>query len=66
MEKLAAIGERFTGADIAVVCMKATGRSADNPEARSITVEHFFQAVKEEIPSVTEEMIKNMKSSRAG
>jgi hypothetical protein len=59
LEKLAATSERFTGADIAGVCMKA-GLFAlrDNPEARSITMEHFFQAVKEEIPSVKEEMIK--------
>jgi transitional endoplasmic reticulum ATPase len=59
LDKLAEISERFTGADIAGVCMKA-GLFAlrDNPEARSITIEHFFRAVKEEIPSVTEEMIK--------
>ncbi|MFQ5683282.1 MAG: CDC48 family AAA ATPase [Candidatus Binatia bacterium] len=59
IEKLAEITERFTGADIAGVCMKA-GLYAlrENPEARSVTMEHFFRAVKEAIPSVTEEMIK--------
>jgi transitional endoplasmic reticulum ATPase len=59
LEKLVDITERFTGADIAGVCMKA-GLFAlrDNPEAKSVTMEHFFRAVKEEIPSVTEEMIR--------
>jgi transitional endoplasmic reticulum ATPase len=59
LQKLVDITERFTGADIAGVCMKA-GLFAlrDNPEAKSVTMEHFFRAVKEEIPSVTEEMIK--------
>ncbi len=59
LAKLADITERFTGADIAGVCMKA-GLFAlrENPEARSVTMEHFFQAVKEEIPSVTDEMIR--------
>jgi transitional endoplasmic reticulum ATPase len=59
LEKLAEISDRFTGADIAGVCMKA-GLYAlrDNPDARTVTMEHFFRAVKEEIPSVTEEMIK--------
>jgi transitional endoplasmic reticulum ATPase len=59
LAKLAEISERFTGADIAGVCMKA-GLYAlrDNPDARAVTMEHFFRAVKEEIPSVTEEMIK--------
>ncbi len=55
--KLAEITERFTGADIAGVCMKA-GLFAlrDNPDARTVTPEHFFRAVKEVIPSVTPEM----------
>jgi transitional endoplasmic reticulum ATPase len=59
LNKLAEITERFTGADIAGVCMKA-GLYAlrENPEARTVTMEHFFRAVKEEIPSVTEEMVK--------
>ena len=57
LEKLAEITERFTGADIAGVCMKA-GLFAlrDNFEARTVTQEHFFRAVKEAIPSVTPEM----------
>ena len=57
LPKLAEITERFTGADIAGVCMKA-GIFAlrDNPEARAVTQEHFFRAVKEAIPSVTPEM----------
>jgi transitional endoplasmic reticulum ATPase len=57
LPKLAEITERFTGADIAGVCMKA-GIFAlrDNPDARAVTQEHFFRAVKEAIPSVTPEM----------
>ena len=57
VEKLAEITDRFTGADIAGVCMKA-GLFAlrDNPEARSVTQEHFLRAVKETIPSVSPEM----------
>ena len=59
LKKLVEITDRFTGADIAGVCMKA-GLFAlrDNPNARSVTMEHFFRAVKEEIPSVTDELIK--------
>ncbi len=59
LDKLAEITDRFTGADIAGVCMKA-GLYAlrENPEARSVTMEHYFRAVKEAIPSVTEEMEK--------
>ena len=57
LEKLAQITDRFTGADIAGVCMKA-GLFAlrENREAKTVTMEHFFRAVKEAIPSVTEEM----------
>jgi len=57
LEKLAEITDRFTGADIAGVCVKA-GLFAlrENPEARTVTMEHFFRAVKEAIPSVTEEV----------
>ncbi|MFQ5852137.1 MAG: CDC48 family AAA ATPase [Candidatus Binatia bacterium] len=57
LEKLAEITDRFTGADIAGVCMKA-GLYAlrENPKARRVTMEHFFRAVKEAIPSVTHEM----------
>jgi transitional endoplasmic reticulum ATPase len=59
LEKLAEITDRFTGADIAGVCMKA-GLCAlrENPEARWVTMEHFFRAIKEAIPSVTAEMEK--------
>jgi SpoVK/Ycf46/Vps4 family AAA+-type ATPase len=41
------------------ICLKA-GLYAlrENPQARSVTMEHFLRAVKEEIPSVTEEMIQ--------
>ncbi|MCP3981579.1 MAG: CDC48 family AAA ATPase [bacterium] len=55
--RLASITERFTGADIAGVCMKA-GLFAlrDDPAATSVTMEHFFRAVKEAIPSVTPQM----------
>ena len=57
IEKLAEITDRFTGADIAGVCMKA-GLYAlrENQEAKTVTMEHFFRAVKETIPSVTEGM----------
>jgi len=57
MEKLSDITDRFTGADISGVCMKA-GLYAlrENAEAKRVTMEHFFHAVKEAIPSVTEEM----------
>jgi transitional endoplasmic reticulum ATPase len=55
--KLAEITDRFTGADIAGVCTRA-GLLAlrENADARSVTMEHFFRAVKETIPSVTEEL----------
>jgi transitional endoplasmic reticulum ATPase len=57
--KLADITERFTGADLAGVCMQAGLHALrENPEARQITMEHFFQAVKEAIPSVTAGMEK--------
>ena len=57
LAKLAEITERFTGADIAGVCMKAGILALrDNPDARAVTQEHFFRAVKEAIPSVTPEM----------
>jgi transitional endoplasmic reticulum ATPase len=57
LDKLAEITERFTGADIAGVCMKA-GLYAlrENLEAQHVTMEHFFRAVKEATPSVTAEM----------
>ena len=59
LEKLTEITDRYTGADIAGVCMKA-GLYAlrENPEARRVTMEHFFRAVKEAIPSVTDKMEK--------
>src|SRR5262245_28161309 len=54
---LAEITDRFTGADIAGACMKA-GLFAlrDNPDARTISQEHFLRAVKETIPSVSPDM----------
>lgn len=57
LEKLAEITERFTGADIAAICMKA-GLYAlrENLDALHVTMEHFYLAVKEAIPSVTPEM----------
>lgn len=57
LQKLADITERFTGADIAGVSMKA-GLYAlrENPTAQYVTMEHFFHAVKEATPSVTPEM----------
>lgn len=59
VEKLTEITDRFTGADIAGVCMKAGIYALrENPEARRVSMEHFFRAIKEAIPSVTEEMEK--------
>ena len=57
LDKLAEITERFSGADIAGACMKA-GLYAlrENVEARHVTMEHFFRAVKEAVPSVTTDM----------
>jgi transitional endoplasmic reticulum ATPase len=57
LSRLADLSDRFTGADIAGVCMKA-GLYAlrDNPEARELTMEHFLRAVKDTTPSVTPEM----------
>ncbi|MDH3599465.1 MAG: CDC48 family AAA ATPase [Candidatus Tectomicrobia bacterium] len=57
LDKLVEITERFTGADIAGVCMKA-GLYAlrENIAIAHITMEHFFRAVKEAVPSVTPEM----------
>ncbi len=75
--KLAEVTERFTGADIAAVCMRA-GLLAlrENAQARQVTMEHFLRAVKETIPSVTPEMereyekleqkVKQQGSSRIG
>ncbi len=56
LEKLAKLTERFTGADIAGVCMKA-GLLAlrGDPEAKRVTMEQFLLAVKETVPSITEQ-----------
>ncbi len=55
--RLADVSDRFTGADLAGVCTRA-GLLAlrENPDARAVTMEHFLQAVKETLPSVTPEM----------
>jgi transitional endoplasmic reticulum ATPase len=57
LDKLVEITGRFTGADIAGVCMKA-GLYAlrENITTAHITMEHFSRAVKEAVPSVTPEM----------
>jgi transitional endoplasmic reticulum ATPase len=57
LARLSSITPRFTGADIAGVCMKA-GLNAlrENPEAREVALEHFLRAVKDTMPSVTEEL----------
>jgi len=57
LEKLTAITDRYTGADIASVCVKA-GLFAlrESADAKSIRMEHFLRAVQEAIPSVTEQM----------
>jgi len=56
IERLAELAIRFTGADIAGVCLKA-GLYAlrENLSAQTVTVEHFLRAIKDTIPSVTEE-----------
>ncbi len=57
LDKLAEITERFSGADIAGVCIKAGIYALrESIEARHVTMEHFFRAVKETIPSTTPEM----------
>jgi transitional endoplasmic reticulum ATPase len=57
LKRLTAISERFTGADIASVCVKA-GLLAlrEDPNTKTIRMDHFLKAVKETKPSVTEEM----------
>jgi transitional endoplasmic reticulum ATPase len=57
LARLAGLSDRFTGADIAGVCMKA-GLYAlrDDSDARELTMEHFLRALKDTIPSVTPEM----------
>jgi transitional endoplasmic reticulum ATPase len=59
LDRLAEITERFTGADIAGVCVKA-GLLAlrESPDARSVSMEHFFRAVSDTLPSVSEEMAR--------
>ncbi|MDP6561150.1 MAG: AAA family ATPase, partial [Candidatus Binatia bacterium] len=59
LDKLAEITDRHAGVDIVGICMKA-GLFAlhENTEAKKVTMEHFYRAVKEAIPSVTEEMEK--------
>src|SRR3989475_786352 len=56
IQRLADLAVRFTGADIAGVCLKA-GLYAlrENLSAQTVTVEHFLRAIKDTIPSVTEE-----------
>jgi transitional endoplasmic reticulum ATPase len=57
MAALADRTERFTGADIAGVCVKA-GLLAlrESAEAREIGMAHFVRAIEETLPSVSEEM----------
>ena len=57
LEKLAEMAERFTGADIAGVCMKAGVYALrENAAARYVKMAHFVQALQEALPSVTPEM----------
>ncbi|MBI2462318.1 MAG: hypothetical protein HYV61_12685 [Candidatus Rokubacteria bacterium] len=57
MERLAEITERFTGADISSVCIKAGILALrEDSKARQITMEHLLRATKDTTPSVTEEM----------
>ena len=56
LAQLAELSEGFTGADLRAACTKA-GLLAirENPDALEVGREHFLRAVKETIPSVTEE-----------
>src|SRR5437660_934886 len=56
IERLAELAIRFTGADIAGVCLKA-GLYAlrETLSAQTVQVDHFLRAIKDTIPSVTEE-----------
>jgi transitional endoplasmic reticulum ATPase len=57
LDQLVEITERFTGADIAGVCMKAGLYALREDVATAhITMAHFTWAVKESVPSVTPEM----------
>ncbi|MBI4373665.1 MAG: CDC48 family AAA ATPase [Deltaproteobacteria bacterium] len=60
INKLSEITPRFSGADIAAVCTKA-GLFAlrENLKAKTISMEQFYRAVKETLPSITEEMEKD-------
>jgi transitional endoplasmic reticulum ATPase len=57
LEELAGTTERYSGADIAGVCLKA-GLLAlrENAEAREVGMEHFRKAIRETTPSITAEM----------
>ncbi|MBI4196896.1 MAG: CDC48 family AAA ATPase [Deltaproteobacteria bacterium] len=59
LKKLAEITDKYTGADIAAVCMKA-GLYAlrESSKTKQIAMEHFYRAVKDTIPSVTESMLR--------
>ncbi|MBI2066553.1 MAG: CDC48 family AAA ATPase [Deltaproteobacteria bacterium] len=59
LKKLAEITDKYTGADIAAVCMKA-GLYAlrESLKTKQIAMEHFYRAVKDTIPSVTESMLR--------
>ena len=56
LEHLAEVTEGYTGADLRAACTKA-GLLAirENPEALEVGREHFLLAVKETLPSVTED-----------
>lgn len=57
LEKLAEMTERYTGADIAAVCMKAGIYAIrEDINAQKVSMKHFQKAVEDVIPSVTEEV----------
>lgn len=57
IEKLADITDKYTGADISAVCKKAGIYALrENINAADVSMENFYKAVRDVIPSVTEEM----------
>jgi ATPases of the AAA+ class len=57
LDKLAEMTERYTGADIAAVCMKAGIYALrEDINAQEVSMKHFYKAVEDVIPSVTEEI----------
>ncbi len=57
LEHFAELTTRYTGADIAGVCLQA-GINAlrENENAQTVSKQHFLQSIQDTIPSVTEQM----------